>query len=165
MHLLSALENPQTTKAVWHKSSLLQMWGVKRYHKTDGGRWQNRPLDELEADYREAFVKEVTRLRESFAFDEECRLNGTGGRKAAHLPKPKDTVPREQLALEKAVTNAVQEDGNKTRVQLENVEDMLFYCTRGVPYSEDSLLGHAEEIVAMMDDDAPVSSSSASVVD
>ena len=60
-----------------------------------------------------------------FSGGEECRHNGTGGRKAAHLPKPKDTVPKDQLALEKAVTHAVQEDGNKTRVQLANVEESI----------------------------------------
>ena len=62
-----------------------------------------------------------TGLDAAFAFDEECRPNGTGGRKAVHLPKPKDTVPKEQLALEKAMKHALEEDGNKTRVQLEKL--------------------------------------------
>ena len=52
-------------------------------------------------------------------------MDGTGGRHAKPYPKPKDTIPKEQLALEKAMKHAVQEDGNKTRVQLEAVEDGL----------------------------------------
>ena len=65
-------------------------------------------------------LREFDNFDAAFAFDEECRLNGTGGRKAVHLPKPKDTVPKDQLALEKAMKHAVEEDGNKTRVHLEN---------------------------------------------
>ena len=70
-------------------------------------------------------LREFDNFDAAFAFDEECRLNGTGGRKAVHLPKPKDTVPKDQLALEKAMKHAVEEDGNKTRVHLENVEENI----------------------------------------
>ena len=45
-------------------------------------------------------LREFDNFDAAFAFDEECRLNGTGGRKAVHLPKPKDTVPKDQLALD-----------------------------------------------------------------
>ena len=98
-----------------------------RYGENAAGKWvRSSAFREIDYD-----PENPNRLREfdnfdaAFTFDEECRLNGTGGRKAAHLPKPKDTVPKDQLALEKAVTHAVQEDGNKTRVQLANVEESI----------------------------------------
>ena len=37
-------------------------------------------------------------------------MDGTGGRHAKSCPKPKDTIPKEQLALEKAMKHAVEED-------------------------------------------------------
>ena len=109
------------------KYALKRDW---RYGENAAGKWvRSSAFREIDYD-----PENPNRLREfdnfdaAFTFDEECRLNGTGGRKAAHLPKPKDTVPKDQLALEKAVTHAVQEDGNKTRVELERVEDSPHGC-------------------------------------
>ena len=65
-------------------------------------------------------LREFDNFDAAFAFDEECRLNGTGGRKAVHLPKPKDTVPKDQLALEKAMKHAVEEDKD-TKIPIVNL--------------------------------------------
>ena len=65
-------------------------------------------------------LREFDTFDKAFEFDEARRLDGTGGRLAKPLPKPKDTVPKEQLALEKAMTHAVKKDGNKKRVALES---------------------------------------------
>ena len=94
-----------------------------RYGENVAGKWV-RSSAFRENDYDPSDptrLREFDTFEEAFAFDEECRLNGTGGRKAVHLPKPKDTVPKEQLALEKAMKHALEEDGNKTRVQLEKL--------------------------------------------
>ena len=40
-------------------------------------------------------------------------------------PKPKDTVPKEQLVLEEAIARTIEKDGNETRVQPASVEDSL----------------------------------------
>ena len=75
-----------------------------RYGQNAAGTWV-RSSAFREIDYNPENpdkLREFDTFEEAFAFDEECRLNGTGGRNAVHLLKPKDTAPKEQLALEKA---------------------------------------------------------------
>ena len=72
-----------------------------RYGENAAGKWvRSSAFREIDCDPSDpTHLREFDTFEEAFAFDEECRLNGTGGRKAVHLPKPKDTVPKEQLAL------------------------------------------------------------------
>ena len=77
----------------------------ERYGKNAAGKWV-RASAFREIDYdpeNPDKLREFDNFDAAFAFNEECRLNCTGGRKATHMPKPKDTVPKEQLALEKAM--------------------------------------------------------------
>ena len=105
-----------------------------RYGENAAGKWvRSGAFREIDYDPENPDkLREFDNFDAAFAFDEECRLNGTGGRKAVHLPKPKDTVPKDQLALEKAMKHAVEEDGNKTRVHLENVEENITYLQKMV---------------------------------
>ena len=99
----------------------------KRAGENAAGKWV-RPSAFRKIDYDPENLdklRECNSFDEAFAFNEECRLNGTGCRKADHLPEPQGTDPKEQLALKKAITHAVQVNGNKTRVKLERVEDGL----------------------------------------
>ena len=86
-----------------------------RYGENAAGKWvRSSAFREIDCDPSDpTHLREFDTFEEAFAFEEECRLNGTGGRKAVHLPKPKDTVPKEQLALapkrkRKAEAEAVQ---------------------------------------------------------
>ena len=76
-----------------------------RYGLNAAGKWvRSSAFRKIDYDPENADkLREFDNFEAAFAFDEECRLNGTGGQKAAHKPKPKDTVPKEQLALEKAM--------------------------------------------------------------
>ena len=84
-----------------------------RYGENVAGKWV-RSSAFRENDYDPSdptHLREFDTFEAAFAFDEECRLNGTGGRKAVHLPKPKDTVPQKQLALDKSLKHAIKEEG------------------------------------------------------
>ena len=76
-----------------------------RYGENVAGKWvRSSAFREIDYDPENPEkLREFDNFDATFAFDEECRLNGTGGRKAVHLPKPKDTVPKEQLALEEVM--------------------------------------------------------------
>ena len=91
-----------------------------RYGENSAGKWVRasafRKID-YEPENPERLC-EFESLDKAFEFEEARPLDGTGGRHAKPYPKPKDTVSKEQLALEKAMKHAVEEDGNKTRVQL-----------------------------------------------
>jgi hypothetical protein len=98
-----------------------------RYGENESGKWV-RSSAFREIDYDPEIpdkLREFNTFNEAFEFDEECRLHGTGGRKALHKGKPRASVPREQLVLEKSLKHAISEDGNETRVQLEHVEDCI----------------------------------------
>jgi hypothetical protein len=73
-----------------------------RYGENAAGKWvRSGAFREIDYDPENPDkLREFDNFDAAFAFDEECRLNGTGGRKAVHLPKPKDTVPKDQLALD-----------------------------------------------------------------
>lgn len=76
-----------------------------------------------ECDYTpEGALKEFDTDKDALAFEEERYKDGTGYH-VKFWSKPKDTVPKKQLALEKAVRHAVEEDGNKTRVQMEQCDE------------------------------------------
>ena len=78
-----------------------------------------------ECDYtEEGDLRQFSDEKAVIAFEQERYEDGTGCH-CKFWRKPKDTVPKESLALEKAMTHAVQEDGNRTRVQLENVEESI----------------------------------------
>ena len=99
----------------------------ERYGENTAGKWvRSSAFREIDYDPNDPTrLREFDSFDEAFAFDEECRLNNTGGRKALYLSKPKDTVPKEQLALEKAITHVVRKEGNETRVALQHVDEGL----------------------------------------
>ena len=68
---------------------------------------------------------EFAAFAQPFAVDEACRADGTGGRSAKYAAQPKSSVPEEQRAVCTAIADALQEDGNETRVQLASVEDSV----------------------------------------
>ena len=69
VYLLSVMDNPQATQTAWRKSTLLQQWGVPRRHNTGTLMGKDRPLEDIKADFRKAFVREVTRLQSSSTGD------------------------------------------------------------------------------------------------
>ena len=93
-----------------------------RYRQNASGKWVRasafRKID-YDPDNPDR-LREFDSFDKAFEFDEARRLDGTGGRHAKPHAKPKDTVPKEQLALEKAVEHIVQNDGTETRVALED---------------------------------------------
>jgi len=54
-------------------------------------------------------------------FEEERRAQGHY--QAHYENELRDTVPKEQLALEDAITHAIKKDGNESRVQLQRMEE------------------------------------------
>ena len=93
-----------------------------KYGENAAGKWVRKSaFREIDCDRDNPdSLREFDSFEKAFEFDEARRLDGTGGRHAKPYPKPKDTVPKEQLALEKAVEHMVQNDGNETRVALGN---------------------------------------------
>ena len=47
----------------WRDSALLRAWNVQRRWKSEDGKWQNRDLSSLKADYGNALVRKVAQLR------------------------------------------------------------------------------------------------------
>ena len=84
LHLLTALQNPNTKKEVWRESVLLKAWDVKRQYQGEGGKWKDRPVDELKKDYRQALLDEVARLR--------VALEGSGASHPAAPSEPAQLV-------------------------------------------------------------------------
>ena len=96
---------PDKVRASWEPTAQRQRSCKNRYGENAAGKWvRASAFREIDCDPENPDrLREFSNFDAAFAFDEECRLNGTGGRKAVHMPKPKDTVPKEQLALEKAI--------------------------------------------------------------
>ncbi len=92
-----------------------------RFAENAAGKWvRAKGFREIDYDPENPDrLREFDSFDDAFAFDEKCRIDGTGGLKAKTWGKPKESVPREQLALEQSVKHAIKKDGNKTRVQLE----------------------------------------------
>ena len=87
-----------------HDATTQRKYALKRngrYGENAAGKWvRSSAFREIDYDPENPDkLREFNTFEEAFAFDEECRLNGTGGRKAVHQQKPKDTVPKEQLAF------------------------------------------------------------------
>ena len=148
--------------ASWQPDAQRKRFCKTRYGENVAGKWVRKSAFR-EIDYD---PNSPDRLREfdtfdaAFEFDEARRLDGTGGRHAKPYPKPKDTVPKEQLALQKAMTHAVQEDGNKTRVQLEHVEDGLHEALsemraemRAIEAKTDKIIEYHEKVPPSNPDD------------
>ena len=79
-----------------------------------------RACDYTEAGLLREFVDEDAVL--AFELD---RYNDGSGYHVRFSSKPRATVPQEQLALQAALEQAVEEDGNQTRLQLTSVEEGL----------------------------------------
>ena len=127
---LFCLPSPMNKAATWksHTAEAQRKWQCKsRYKENAAGKWV-RCVGFREIDYdpeENDRLREFDSFDEAFAFEEECRVTGTGGRNARHYPKPKDTVPKVQLALEASLQHAIAADGNETRVQLADAEEHL----------------------------------------
>ena len=76
-------------------------------------------------DYTETgLLREFTNEDEVLAFEADCYNDGSGYQ-VRFSSKPRATVPQEQLALQASLEQAVEEDGNQTRLQLTSVEEGL----------------------------------------
>ena len=92
------------------------------YGQNAAGKWVRKKAWR-ECDYTDGHLREFDTEGDFLAFEEERRVQGHC--QAHYEKKPRSTVPKEQLALEEAIANAVAADGNETRVQLQNVEEGL----------------------------------------
>ncbi len=89
-----------------------------KYGQNLAGKWVRRTAFR-EVDYdpeNPDRLREFAGFDDAFAFDEKCRLDGTGGRGVLHHNIPKESVPREQLALEQSVKHAIKKDGTCTGI-------------------------------------------------
>ena len=93
------------------------------YGKTSAGKWVRKRAWRA-CDYtEECHLKEFQSEMDFLWFEEDRYQQGAS---QAHYEKTlRATVPKEQLALEEAVTQAVARDGNETRVQLQGMEECL----------------------------------------
>ena len=73
-----------------------------RYGQNAGGKWvRSSAFREIDYDPGDTDKLQMfDSFDQAFQFNEARRLDGTGGRHAKAYPKPKDTVPKEQLALQ-----------------------------------------------------------------
>ena len=94
---------------------------LQKYGKNAAGKYV-RKISFRECDYTPSgCLREFSTEEDFLAFEEDRYKNGHN---LAHYSKvPKGTVPKEQLALEKAVRHTVQEDGNQTRVQMDQHDE------------------------------------------
>ena len=94
---------------------------LQKYGKNAAGKYV-RMTSFRECDYTPSGrLREFSTEEDFLAFEEDRYMNGHS---LAHYSKvPKSTVPEEQLALENAVRHTVEDDGNKTRVQLQGMEE------------------------------------------
>jgi hypothetical protein len=99
----------------------------RRYGENESGKWvRSSAFRTIDYDPKNPDkLREFKTFDEAFEFDEECRSLGTGGRRARHMAQPRVSVPREQLALKQCLKHAVADDGNKTRMKLDKVEDCI----------------------------------------
>ena len=77
-----------------------------RYGENGSGKWV-RMSAFREIDYDPSVpwkLREFDCFDDAFAFNEDRRLDGTGGRKAKTYSQPKQQVPKEQLALRPATS-------------------------------------------------------------
>ena len=73
-----------------------------------------------ECDYTDlGILREFGNKDEVIAFEEARYRDGTGYR-VKFTSKPRESVPLVQQALQAALDHSIEEDGNKTRVQLED---------------------------------------------
>ena len=89
------------------------------YGQNASGKWVRKKAWR-ECDYIDGLLREFETEDAFLSFEEERRERGSC--QAHYEKKPRDTVPESQLALEKAISDAVAEDGNATRVQLQSME-------------------------------------------
>ena len=66
-------------------------------------------------------LKEFDDFESAFAYEESCRINDSGGRHAMYTSKPESNIPQQQLHLFKHTRHVICKDGNKTRVQMEEL--------------------------------------------
>ena len=93
------------------------------YGQNAAGKWARKKAWR-ECDYNDAgHLQEFATKGDFVEFEEKRRAQGHC--QARYEKKPRDKVPKEQLALEEAIANAVAADGNETRVQLQVVEEGL----------------------------------------
>ena len=76
-------------------------------------------------DYTEAGLLREFGTEDAVLTFELDRYNDGSGYQVRFSSKPRATVPQEQLALQAALEQAVEEDGNQTRLQLTSVEEGL----------------------------------------
>lgn len=95
------------------------------YKENADGKWVRiRAFREI--DYAEdGYLNEFENFDAAFAFDEARREDGTGGRHAKHYPKPKDSVPADQLALKRHIQHTIFIQSNRTRVQMEDLREEM----------------------------------------
>ena len=78
-----------------------------------------------ECDYTpEGYLREFDAEDAVQAFEKACYEDGTG-HNCKFWKKPKDTVPRKQLALHEFLKHAIKEEGNEIKVQVEQAAEGL----------------------------------------
>jgi hypothetical protein len=96
-----------------------------RYGENVAGKWVRRSAFR-EVDYDPddpSKLREFATFAEAFAFDEACRADGTGGRIAKYVAKPKSSVPEEQRAICTAIADMLKEERDRLRSRMS--PDML----------------------------------------
>ena len=96
-----------------------------RYGLNAAGKWVRRSAFR-EVDYDPddpSKLREFATFAEAFAFDEACRADGTGGRSAKYVAKPKSSVPEEQRAICTAIADMLKEERDRLRSRMS--PDML----------------------------------------
>ena len=113
---------PWTSEQFWQRRARAKL--TKYYGRNEAGmlvrKTAFRQCDNKTPNQLHEFANED----EVLDFEAACYLDGTGYR-VKFWSAPPDTVPKEQLALQSTLTNAVQQDGNETRVQMASVEQGL----------------------------------------
>ena len=84
------------------------------YGQNTSGNWVRKKAWR-ECDYTdEGRLKEFDTEEAFLQFEEERSQRGPS--QAQYEKKPRNTVPKDQLALEETITNVIVDDGNETRV-------------------------------------------------
>ena len=99
----------------------------KKYRQTVTGTWA-RMTAYAAYHFEGVKLKEFDDLEAAFAYEESCRINGTGGRHAAYTSKPESNIPQQQLQLFRHAKHVICKDGNKTRVQMEALLEEMHEC-------------------------------------
>ena len=101
-----------------------------------------------DCDYIDGFLREFETEDAFLKFEEERR---EGGSYQAHYDKkPRMTVPDAQLALDESMKNAIEADGNETRVQIHNMEEGLHSRLEELETSLADQVGNSGEVVALV---------------